>query len=415
MRKEIAKPKMGFLVTHPIQYFSPLFREMGKTLSFNFQVYYCSDESLRGLKEPAGFGREIKWDIDLLGGYTGVFLKNVSPKNTIYNPIWGLINPGIFSAIRKEQFSLFIVHGWNFITCWLAFFACSVTGTRLGLRAENVFAHEARKAGVAQFLKRSLLRLLFSRVDVFLATGEGNAEFYKRFGVPERKILKLPYAVDNATLIPAVSKQREDRATFRNSLGFGKEDVVILFAGKLIDKKRPFDLLEAYEKITSANKRLLFVGDGPLRQGLEAYSREKKISGVLISGFKNQTELPAYYAAADIFVLPSGVGETWGLVVNEAMCAGLPVVVSDLVGCSPDLVEPGENGYIYKCGDVDQLAEKLGALIMSPEARLRMGERSLRKIGFYSYGEDVRILEGYLKSLPSRVGTEAVVAGGQTT
>jgi glycosyltransferase involved in cell wall biosynthesis len=224
----------------------------------------------------------------------------------------------------------------------------------------------------------------------------------------------LPYAVDNATLIPAVSKQRENRAAFRESLGFRKDDVVILFAGKLVDKKRPFDLLKAYEKITVPGKGLLFVGDGPLRQGLEAYSREKGMSGVSIVGFKNQTELPAYYAAADVFVLPSGLGETWGLVVNEAMCAGLPVVVSDLVGCSPDLVEPGENGYVYKCGDVAQLAEKLGSLIVSPEARLRMGERSLRRIGFYSYGEDVRILEGYLKSLPSGVGTESAVAEGRT-
>lgn len=413
MRKEIMKQKVGFLLSHPIQYFSPLFRLMRGNLPTDFTVYYCSSESISGLKETNGFGRKIRWDIDLLGGYSSVFLKNFSQRGTIYRPIWGLINLQIIPVLFHERFSLFVVHGWNYISYWLAFLSCIITGTKLGLRAENVFAHEVCKTSLSQRFKRVLLRRLFECADVLFATGEGNAEFYRWLGVPESKIVKMPYAVDNRTLIPAISRQRENRAALRDSLGFMEEDVVILFAGKLIDKKRPFDLLKAYEKISVANKGLLFVGDGILRRELEVYARENKIAGVSIVGFKNQTELPAYYAAADIFVLPSGMGETWGLVVNEAMCAGLPVVVSDLVGCALDLVEQGGNGYVYKCGDVDQLAEKLGTLIISTEARLRMGARSRQKIDFYSYTEDIRVLEGYLKSLPSRSERRSQQRGGR--
>jgi len=404
MRKEVKLQKIGFLISHPIQYFSPLFRAMQERCAFDFVVHYCSSESISGLRDSNGFGLNIQWDVNLVEGYSSSFLKNFSPMGTIYKPIWGLINPGIFSVIRKERFSLFVVHGWNFITCWIAFLACIVTGTRLGLRAENVFIHEKFKTGISQWFKRGLLRWLFGRVDVFFATGKGNADFYLQLGVPKQKIVELPYAVDNGTLIPAVSRQRENRINLRRALGYKDDDVILLFMGKLIDKKRPIDLLKAYEKVAAANKGLLFVGDGPLRQELEEHSRKNAITGVSFVGFKNQTELPAYYAAADIFVLPSGVGETWGLVVNEAMCAGLPIVVSDLVGCAPDLVEQGVNGYVYKFGDVPQLAERLRALILDPAEREKMGARSRQKIDSYSYSEDVLVLEDYLKTLPSMSG-----------
>jgi glycosyltransferase involved in cell wall biosynthesis len=149
------------------------------------------------------------------------------------------------------------------------------------------------------------------------------------------------------------------------------------------------DLLMAYERINFENRALVYLGDGILRKSLEDYAKEKGLKDVYFLGFKNQTELSKYYALADIFVLPSGIGETWGLVVNEAMCFSLPIIVSDMVGCAKDLVKNGENGFIFKTGDINELTECLLKLLQEPELREKMGKRSLEIISRWSYKEDV--------------------------
>jgi len=141
---------------------------------------------------------------------------------------------------------------------------------------------------------------------------------------------------------------------------------------------------------------LLFVGDGALRSELENYIKEHNLKNVHFTGFKNQTELPKYYAMADIFVLPSGVGETWGLVVNEAMCFSLPVIISDIVGCGKDLVKNEKNGYIFPVGDVKKIAEHLADLIKNPKRRKLFGEKSLNIIKNYNHDRDI---DGILKTL----------------
>ena len=133
-----------------------------------------------------------------------------------------------------------------------------------------------------------------------------------------------------------------------------------------------------------------------MRLELEKYIKENNLRNVHFVGFKNQTELPQYYAMADIFVLPSGIGETWGLVVNEAMCFGLPVIISDMVGCGKDLVKHGENGYIFPLGDVEKLAEYLADLIKNSKKRKLFGKKSFEIIQDYSHKKDI---EGILKAL----------------
>jgi len=124
----------------------------------------------------------------------------------------------------------------------------------------------------------------------------------------------------------------------------------------------------------------------------------KRLKDIYFPGFKNQTELPRYYTMADIFVLPSGIKETWGLVVNEAMCFKLPIIVSDLVGCGADLVKEGGNGYIFPVGDTGELSKYLTDLIGNPEKRERFGDKSFEVIENYNYEKDVA---GVLKALKS--------------
>jgi glycosyltransferase involved in cell wall biosynthesis len=188
-----------------------------------------------------------------------------------------------------------------------------------------------------------------------------------------------PYAVDNTRHFETIKKTL--------NAGITTTSVKILFVGKLIEKKRPMDLLKAYHLLQTefgeSTTELWFVGSGVQQPYLEAYISENKIRGVTFWGFQNQTKLPSIYAESDIFVLPSGYAETWGLVVNEAMCYAKPVVVSDLVGCGKDLVTTS-NGFRFPYKDVSRLTEVLGKLIFDRDLRIRFGQESFRIIQGFS-------------------------------
>ena len=157
------------------------------------------------------------------------------------------------------------------------------------------------------------------------------------------------------------------------------------------------DLLRAFEAIPkSLNAGLIFLGDGELRRSLEAYAHERSLKNVRFVGFKNQTEMAPYYSMADVFVLPSGF-EPWGLVVNEALCFGLPVITSDKVGATGDLVQEGVNGFVYPAGNVMALTAILQKLLLSAEdRRTAMGAASRKLVTHWSYRE---VVEGVLACL----------------
>lgn len=387
--------KLAIIVSHPIQYQCPFFRELAKEPDIDLTVYFSWDAAARQSFSDPEFGKEIQWDIPLLEGYRHIFLKNISPKPS--SGFWGQVNFGIVKALRQERYNALLVFGWNSLTNWLAVLTASFIGLPIFLRGENPLSHEGSKGAARRFVKSIVLGWLFRRVIAFLFIGKENKKFYTHYGVPESKMIFCPYAVDNARFMSEAARVNRDAA--RNALGIARDEVMIIFAGKLIAKKRPFDLLHAYERMYAQKKALVFVGDGELRSDLEAYARDHALPNVHFAGFKNQSEIGAYYACADIFVLPSGVGETWGLAVNEAMCFGLPVVVSEMVGCGLDLVRNGENGYIIPLGAAGALASALDDLAMNQEKRRAWGKRSLEIIGGYTYSKDIEGVRAALARL----------------
>jgi glycosyltransferase involved in cell wall biosynthesis len=390
------KYKVAFLISHPIQYFSPLFKEMASQKEIELKVYYCSDESVRGMKDK-GFGIDLKWDIPLLEGYEYKFLKNYSPKPSIFNGFFGLMNFSIIDELRKGKYDVLIVHGWNYLTNIIGIIVAKLFGIKIFIRGDNPLNQEIKKSKYKIFIKKIILKnFLFKIIDAFLYVGEENKNFYKFYGVPENKLFFTPYAVDNEKFIKGYENFIKEKDKIKRENGISKDKSVILFCGKLIEKKRPMDLLFAYEKINLKNKALVYVGDGILRRKIENYVKEKGIKDVYLLGFKNQSELPKYYAIADIFVLPSSIGETWGLVVNEAMCFNLPIIVSDMVGCAKDLVKHGENGFIYPVGDIEKLKEYMEKLLKEKDLREKMGRNSLKIVSKYTYKKDV---EGILEAI----------------
>ena len=213
-------------------------------------------------------------------------------------------------------------------------------------------------------------------------------------GVKESRLIFAPYAVDNQRF----QRLKTDGSSTRQKWNIDDKQIIILYSGKLIEKKKPLDLLKAFHQLNDANTVLFYMGDGPLRNELESYIAQYQVKNVIISGFINQSEIGTIYSMADLFVMCSGVGETWGLSVNEAMNFSLPVIVSSTCGSSFDIVENGVNGYVFREGDIDALTDSLQSIVKDAMLRERMGVASKEKINQFSHQVTSQNIKALLKS-----------------
>lgn len=394
------KYKLAALTSHPIQYQVPLFRKLANHPRIELTVYFCSRHGVEEAVDK-GFGRSFKWDVPLLKGYDFKFLRNYSPKPTVNN-LFGLFNPGIVGElVHKRSYDALFVHGYRYPTYLLAIIIARVLGIPILYRSESSLHYDENisRPMYIKLLKPAFLRLLFKSVSGFLAIGSRNREFYQYYGVPDNRIFHCPYAVDNDFFAEQADKYRQRKKEIKTQLGIDPNDVVILFVSKLIEIKRPIDALRAHGLLSDLdnNPALLFVGDGKLRPRLERYVRENSLPNVYFVGFKNQSMLPKYYAIGDIFLRTDGYHKgDWGLTINEAMAAGLPIISSNSIGAVDDLVRDGKNGFTFHLGDVRDLASKLELLVKDRSKRLEMGKKSQQIISQWSYEDDVN---GILKSL----------------
>lgn len=378
--------RLAIVTSHPIQYQAPFFGEISKKSDVDLTVYFRKKIGIEKPFHDKGFGLNLKWDIPLLEGYKYEFVGN-----WLY----------FIRKLNKKKPDAIILYGWNhFFNIFLLLFVSKIISIPVFLYGENPLSHEFRKRKILIFMKKIWLSFLFSKTKLFLYIGKENKKFYKFYGVPENKLFFMPYAVDNRRFIKEYKLLNGERNSFRSNLKISEKELVIMFAGKLIEKKRPLDLLEVFELLSFKNSALsfslVFVGDGELKPKLEDYVEKKNIKNVHFVGFQNQAKISSYYAIADIFVLPSGISETWGLVVNEAMCFELPVIISDMVGCGSDLVHNGENGFIFPVGNKKALVLSLESLLTDSEKRKKFGQKSAEIIKKYSFEEDI---QGVLKAL----------------
>lgn len=379
-----------FVNSHPIQYFAPLYKQISGINGLKISVWYCSHESISG-NTDVGFNTQVKWDIPLLEGYYSELIPNNSWKPSIYNGFWGLVNWKVISKLRKQPKSVIIIHGWAYFTNIIAIIFGKLYGHKVCLRAETPLNQEKRKNKFITFCKHLYLRFIFLFVDRFLFIGNQNRLFYKELHVSDSKLVFTPYSIDNARFTDTFNQLDKREVRVRLKLPVDKK--IILYSGKYIDKKRPLDLLKAFKLLNDKNIYLLMVGEGALRGEMENYIKSNGLGqSVSLTGFINQSLIPDYYAAADCFVMCSGMGETWGLSVNEAMNFGLPLIVSETCGCVDDLIKNGVNGYSYPEGNIEKLSEALNKICNADKETIHcMKQASLDIISKYDYE---RIIEG---------------------
>ena len=384
--------RVAYLVSHPIQYQVPLLQRLAAHPQITLHVYYMTDQGAAPSRDPE-FGVDVQWDIPLLEGYEWTLLRNRSPWPGA-DHVLRFIHPAIAAAIRRGRYDALIVHGYAHATEWLAFLSAGKNRTPILLRGESTLV--GQRAPWVAAAKRLALGALLRRIHGALAIGTLNRDFYRAYGVPEERIFWVPYAVDNDRFRADADRWQSSRAQLRQTLGLPPDVPVVLYVGKLIERKRPLDLLDAYARVAADHPAaVVFVGEGAERPRLDAAIARHGLSRISITGFVNQGEIARYYAAADALVLPSS-HEPWGLVLNEGMCFGLPVVASDAVGAAPDLVRADDNGFVYPVGDVSALAHVLRRLLTDQALRARMGARSREIVAAFSYDVDV---EGILAAL----------------
>jgi glycosyltransferase involved in cell wall biosynthesis len=346
------------------------------------KVYYYGGES--AVNDDSGFGQKVTWDIPLLDGYDYVFLKNASNSTGMNTRFFDAINWSIFNVLRKSEDKVVIVNGWAYVSDWFVLITAKLYGKKVWMRGEMPWNQENMKPDsfkkrIKYFVLKKIVFKFF--IDKFLYIGSQNKEYYKKHGVQDSRLIYGPYSVDNNRFQLHVT----DMFEVRKKWGIPEDCVIVLFSGKLIEKKRPLDLLQAVHQINNAKIFLFFMGDGPLRKMLTSYMESHAVRNVIISGFINQSEIGEIYSIADIFVMCSGLGETWGLSVNEAMNFSMPVVVSATCGCSYDLVNAAENGFVFKEGDIDTLKKQICELVHDVGMRERMGKSSKEKINNFTH------------------------------
>jgi glycosyltransferase involved in cell wall biosynthesis len=351
-----SRPRLGVLDFNPIQYHAPLYQLMTRRGRVELDILFLTDDGHSPVVDP-GFGVPVAWDIDLLSGYEHQFLTT-----SVTHP------PAVSRVVRLARWisdhDAVVVHGYSHPWMLLTALLCSTRRVPYLLRAES--APQGTATGPRRHLRNAVARAVVSASAAGLAIGRLNEEFYRHYGAS--RIVWAPYSVDDERFAgpPPIS-----RSELLSRWNLDDNKPVILFCGKLSPRKRPLDLCTAV-KALAHDVNVLFVGDGVLADEVQACLRPG--SGA-VAGFVNQSELPAYYHAADIIVLPSEV-EKWGLVVNEAMAAGVLPVVSDRVGSAPDLVVGV--GEVYPCGDTARLADALSralALASNPQTRSRVRQR----------------------------------------
>jgi glycosyltransferase involved in cell wall biosynthesis len=347
----MSKPRLGIVVTHPIQYQVPLYRHLAAGALVEPKVFFLSDHGLDESYDPE-FGRTVKYDVPLLGGYEYQLVRNLSPRPAVGSP-FGVLNPSLPMLIRRSRLDAVLVHGYSNVSHWIAYMAA------MGLRTPYLLRGDSRPDqgslhGPRHMAKLALIQPLVRNAAACLAIGEKNHMFYTAYGAKSDRIFFAPYSVDTERFATFGSIGRANRTTMLESLKLNPDTPLVLSTAKLVPWKRPVDVVIAIDQLDH-RPNLVVIGDGPLRPQMEELAMTRPWMRTL--GFINQSEIAEWYGAADLFVLSSS-REKWGLAVNEAMAAGAVPIVSELVGCASDLVT-AEIGWVYAAGDVDALARAI--------------------------------------------------------
>ena len=376
------KKKVLWLSSHPVQYTTPLFKEITKISSLDFQVLYLKNFSISKFLDKE-FNKKIKWDINLLRGHKSFFYSKI--KNYFYSDFLK-----IYFLLKRENYKLVVVTGYTEKLFLYALIACKILNIRTAIRCEANNLNE--KENIKKKIKNIYLFIYFKLIDDFLYIGKKNKDFYKSHNL-SGTFTFLPYCVDNNFF--KRKKQRINNKILKK-INLHKKKKNILFVGKFIERKNPFLLVKSFSELALNNANLILVGDGNEALKIKRYVKRNKINNIKIFGFQNQNKLRDFYDIADYFVLPSSQ-ETWGLVTNEALNYNLLVLTTKYCGSSYDLIQNNKNGIIIQKLTKENLKGSIIKLLKFSKKNVK--KMNKEKLKIYSLENNRRNFEKYISNL----------------
>lgn len=369
------RTRLAIVLTHPTQYYAPVFRALAASTVVDCKVFYTWSNVAEGTVPDGEFGKAIRWDIPLREEYEHEFVPNVATRPGV-DHIAGIRNPELIPRIAGWGAEAVLVFGWNLASHLgvMRHFKGKLPVFFLG--DSTLLDELSPMRSLARWL---VLTWVYRHVDVAIAVGENNRDYFRRFGVPAERILIAPHSIDTDRFGADTVPHQALIANWRSQMKIREGEVVFLFAGKLTHKKNPLLLLRAFLQLGGPG-HLVFCGNGDLEGALKASAAG--CERVHFLPFQNQSVMPAVYRLGDVCVLPSqGPGETWGLALNEAMACGRPVIASTRVGAARDLVDDGVTGWVFESGNQVQLQTVLGLAMRLGTDGLRKRGESARRIG----------------------------------
>jgi glycosyltransferase involved in cell wall biosynthesis len=346
----------------------PLFNILAQHPEVDLHVIFLA-ETDPALRQWQIYREEIQFSYQVLPSWRKRFGR--------YN---ALLNRGLGRALVEAVPDVILCGGYNYIASWQALFWARAHKIPFVLWSESNMQDIRRGYALVEFLKSEFLR----RCIGFVVPGRSASEYLRVHKVEEAVIFIAPNAVDNDLFSAAAAVARQNETRCRAELGLPER--YFLFVGRLVREKGVFELLSAYAKLDELMRRqfgLVFVGEGSSRQQLEEEAASISPGVIRFAGFAQREQLGTYYALAEMLILPTYT-DPWGLVVNEAMACGLPIVCSQVAGCAADLVREDWNGLLVPPRDVSLLANAMQHLATQPDLCAVMAANSMRQISYYS-------------------------------
>jgi glycosyltransferase involved in cell wall biosynthesis len=380
--------KIAIITTHPIQYNAPFFKLLAQSKIVQIKVFYTWGDTVLQSKFDPGFKKNIEWDIPLLDGYEYEFLDNIAKKKGSEH-YKGINNPHILSKIHTWKPDAILVYGWKFRS-HLKVIRHFKNKIPIWFRGDSTLLDE--KKSIKSIFKNVLLKWVYKHIDIALYAGTNNKKYFLQNGLKPHQLIKAFHAIDNERFQNTGGRYSSPAKEWKDKLEVNPRAVVFLFAGKLEPKKGIETLLQAFKQLSKKQAHLVIVGNGPDEDRLKKrYGNESKVTSL---DFQNQLMMPVVYQLCDVFILPSkGPGESWGLSMNEAMAAGKAVIASDRCGGAVDLISNGENGFIFKAGNVNDLANCMNNFLGSEDQIKTMQEKSLQKVQQFTFDKFAAVIE----------------------
>lgn len=364
--------RLAIIISHPIQHFCPQYASLAKHPSLQVKVFFASTLGFKKYIDP-NFKKEISWGNLRLDEFDHVFLNGEESIPADKD----LDAPALDDALTAFDPQLVMLHGYFQPLQRRAYNWAKAKGVRMSYISDT--ERRQKRNFLKECLKSIYLRRYFAPIDIFLTVGNANEAYYAFNGVARKKMVRMHFSIDRELYRDAYPQRQDFAAKIRARYEIGPHALVASVVGKLVTWKNQADIIAAMEKLDTMGIQLhlFIIGSGDTMDELKTRAAGLKKAKVHFPGFISPEELPAFYGASDIYIHPAAI-EPHSLAISEAIYMGCPAIISDRCGSygETDDVQPGKNGLVYRCGDIDGLVDAIRQLAEDPAMRIRFGLRS---------------------------------------